>query len=62
MKITDVYDTFAAGEGGYGQTGLFWIIGDFSKATIVDGSAAAYQSVLAVLNLGPVFASTLSSA
>lgn len=32
---------FAAGKGGYGQTGLFWIISKFRKATIDDGAEAA---------------------
>lgn len=41
MRLTEVYDTFAAGKGGYGQTGLFWLISDVSKATIVDGAEAA---------------------
>lgn len=41
MRLTDVYDTFAAGKGGYGQAGLFWIISKFSKATIDDGAEAA---------------------
>lgn len=61
VRLSDVYDTFAAGKGGYGQTGLFWIISDFSKATIALGAEAAYRRILAVLNLGPVLAPTLSS-
>lgn len=40
-RLTDVYDTYAAGKNKYGQTGLFCIISDFSKVTIVDGAEAA---------------------